>query len=139
MGSVHQYSSSYFFRKIDGQHPKLSMFGDDFGREEDPFPSESIEQTLLSSGRSPGEPEWPLRLLIVGHNPSEKAWELGHYYANPSNKMWKLLTAAGIVPTGFTASDDDKCPITSGVGFTDLVRCPLQVVGPRHAPSLLSR
>lgn len=70
--------------------------------------------------RSPGEPEWPLRLIIVGHNPSEKAWELGHYYANPSNRMWKLLSAAGIVPPAFAASDDDDCPISCGVGFTDV-------------------
>ncbi|CAM9201332.1 unnamed protein product [Ectocarpus sp. 6 AP-2014] len=70
--------------------------------------------------RSPGEPEWPLRLIIVGHNPSEKAWELGHYYGNPSNRMWKLLSSAGIIPPGFTASNDEDCPITSGVGFTDV-------------------
>lgn len=74
-----------------------------------------------SSRRSPGEPEWPLRVIVVGHNPSEKAWELGHYYGNPSNRMWKLLSSAGIVPPDFTASDDDVCPITSGVGFTDVV------------------
>lgn len=60
-------------------------------------------------------------MIIVGHNPSEKAWELGHYYGNPTNKMWKLLSTAGIVPPGFTASNDDDCPITSGVGFTDVV------------------
>lgn len=58
----------------------------------------------------------------MGHNPSEKAWELGHYYANPSNRMWKLLSAAGIVPTRFVASNDDDCPIQCGVGFTDVVR-----------------
>lgn len=75
-----------------------------------------------SSPRSPGEPEWPLRVIIVGHNPSEKAWELGHYYGNPTNKMWKLLSTTGIVPPGFTASNDDDCPIASGVGFTDVVR-----------------
>ncbi|CAM9809556.1 unnamed protein product [Ectocarpus fasciculatus] len=70
--------------------------------------------------RSPGEPEWPLRLIIIGHNPSDKAWELGHYYGNPSNRMWKLLSGAGIIPPGFTASNDQDCPITSGVGFTDV-------------------
>ncbi|CAM9614164.1 unnamed protein product [Discosporangium mesarthrocarpum] len=70
--------------------------------------------------RSPGEPEWPLRLIIVGHNPSERAWEEGHYYANPSNRMWKLLSAAGIIPEGFKAENDGDCPVTCGVGFTDL-------------------
>eukprot|EP00903_Cladosiphon_okamuranus_P009101 g8699.t1 len=75
---------------------------------------------LIEKYRSPGEPEWPLRVIIVGHNPSEKAWELGHYYGNPSNRMWKLLSAAGIVPPNFNASNDDDCPITCGVGFTDV-------------------
>ncbi|CAM9171198.1 unnamed protein product [Pylaiella littoralis] len=75
---------------------------------------------LVEKYRSPGEPEWPLRVIIIGHNPSEKAWELGHYYGNPSNRMWKLLSSTGIVPSDFTASDDDLCPITSGVGFTDV-------------------
>ncbi|CAM9736578.1 unnamed protein product [Scytosiphon promiscuus] len=75
---------------------------------------------LVEKYRSAGEPEWPLRVIVVGHNPSEKAWELGHYYGNPSNRMWKLLSTAGIIPPDFTASNDGDCPITSGVGFTDV-------------------
>jgi len=27
----------------------------------------------------------PLRMIIVGHNPSEHAWSSGHYYSNPGN------------------------------------------------------
>ena len=38
----------------------------------------------------PGLPEKlrdrPLRLVIVGHNPSAHAWSSGHYYSNPSNR-----------------------------------------------------
>ncbi|CAM9194387.1 unnamed protein product [Choristocarpus tenellus] len=34
--------------------------------------------------------------------------------------MWKLLSSAGITPQGFTAVNDDDCPIECGVGFTDL-------------------
>lgn len=96
--------------------------------------------------RSPGEPEWPLRLIIIGHNPSEKAWELGHYYGNPSNRMWKLLSSAGIIPPGFTASNDEDCPITSGVGFTDvvciLIYCRERMVGSARcveSPSFIPR
>ncbi|CAM9091177.1 unnamed protein product [Chrysoparadoxa australica] len=69
---------------------------------------------------TPGEKELPLKVLIVGHNPSEKAWTSGHYYANPSNRMWALLRQAGLIPSHFTAEDDGLCPITSGIGFTDL-------------------
>ena len=86
----------------------------------------SAAKTTLDYTRSPGQPEWPLRLIVVGHNPSEKAWELGHYYANPSNRMWKLLATADIVPASFTASNDDDCPITCGVGFTDVVGFPYE-------------
>lgn len=39
----------------------------------------------------PGVPEKlgvnPLRLIIIGHNPSEHAWSTGHFYSNPSNRM----------------------------------------------------
>eukprot|EP00752_Nemacystus_decipiens_P005251 g4765.t1 len=84
------------------------------------YAGQKTPKGLIEKYRSPGELEWPLRLIIIGHNPSEKAWELGHYYGNPSNRMWKLLSAAGIVPPNFTASNDDDCPITCGVGFTDV-------------------
>lgn len=86
------------------------------------FLPSSRRSLAARSSRSSGEPEWPLRVIIVGHNPSEKAWELGHYYGNPSNRMYKLLSTAGIIPPDFTASNDGDCPITSGVGFTDVVR-----------------
>lgn len=35
--------------------------------------------------------ERPLRLLLVGHNPSDHAWGSGFAYSNPSNRMWKVL------------------------------------------------
>jgi G:T/U-mismatch repair DNA glycosylase len=31
----------------------------------------------------------------IGHNPSEHAWHTGHYYSNPSNRMWRILEGAG--------------------------------------------
>lgn len=65
----------------------------------------------------------PLRLIIVGHNPSETAWKLGHYYANPSNWLWRILKETGIINhpslTG-TPTDDDLLPELLGIGFTDL-------------------
>ena len=42
----------------------------------------------------------PLRLVIVGHNPSAHAWASGHYYSNPSNWMWRILLSTGIAPEG---------------------------------------
>ncbi|RYH17608.1 hypothetical protein EON65_28360 [archaeon] len=70
---------------------------------------------------TPGTEEKRLRLLIIGHNPSHQAWTKGHYYANPSNRMWPLLTKAGIVPSHFNANSDLLCPSVCGVGFTDVM------------------
>ncbi|EFJ51932.1 hypothetical protein VOLCADRAFT_116135 [Volvox carteri f. nagariensis] len=63
----------------------------------------------------------PLRLIIVGHNPSAHAWQSGHYYSNPSNHMWRLLVATGIAPSWVRgAQDDDRLPGAVGVGFLDV-------------------
>ncbi len=63
----------------------------------------------------------PLRLIIVGHNPSAHAWQSGHYYSNPSNHMWRLLISTGIAPPGTRgAEDDDRLPAAAGVGFLDV-------------------
>ena len=70
---------------------------------------------------SPYHVENTLRLLIVGHNPSEKSWQRGHYYANPANRMWSLLRLAKIVPSTFIHDNDIDCPSKCGVGFTDLM------------------
>lgn len=70
---------------------------------------------------SPGSIERPLNLLIVGHNPSAQSWNKGHFYANPSNRMWYLLRKAGIVPNHFKAENDIECPDQCGLGFTDLL------------------
>lgn len=80
-----------------------------------------LQQGCSLLDRSPGKVEGPLRLLLVGHNPSAHAWSSGHYYSNPSNRMWPLLTSSGIVPSHFTSVNDDDCPWACGVGFTDLV------------------
>ena len=65
----------------------------------------------------------PLRLLIVGHNPSDMAWEQGHYYANPSNWMWKILLETGLAPSEHVKGchDDFKMPCVAGVGLCDVV------------------
>eukprot|EP00890_Picochlorum_soloecismus_P005107 jgi/Picsp_1/5598/NSC_02957-R1_g u mismatch-specific dna glycosylase len=63
-----------------------------------------------------------LRLLIVGHNPSQVAWEKGHYYANPNNWMWRILIETGIADERFVFSADEDwlMPGKCGVGFTDV-------------------
>lgn len=62
----------------------------------------------------------PLRLVFVGHNPSEHAWRSGHYYSNPSNRMWRVLATTGIAPLDAGPLHDDALPQSRGVGFTDV-------------------
>lgn len=52
-------------------------------------------------------PEKPLKLLVIGHNPSNHSWASGFSYSNPSNQFWKLLVKGGIVPDQWTVED---CP-----------------------------
>ncbi|KAL0040019.1 hypothetical protein WJX79_002888 [Trebouxia sp. C0005] len=80
---------------------------------------------LPSLQDAPGVPEklgdHPLRLIIVGHNPSDHAWRTGHYYSNPSNWMWRILIATRIAPSHVTGPQHDDCMASdAGVGFTDV-------------------
>lgn len=59
-------------------------------------PSDSSELPISVSGVTPAAEvgglveklgRVPLRLMIVGHNPSAHAWSTGHFYSNPSNHM----------------------------------------------------
>jgi G:T/U-mismatch repair DNA glycosylase len=84
-------------------------------------PLDAITSGLNELYRTPGLVEVPLKLIIIGHNPSEQSWTKGHYYANPSNRMWYLLGKAGIVPDAFKAVDDRRCPSEHGIGFTDIM------------------
>ena len=64
--------------------------------------------------------ERPLRLLLIGHNPSTHAWASGYPYSNPSNRFWALAAAGGLVPRGFGACDADAAPAAFGLGITDV-------------------
>ena len=64
--------------------------------------------------------ESALRLLIVGHNPSETAWQTGFPYANATNRFWRLMQLAELVPPGFVAADADAAPALLGLGITDV-------------------
>ncbi|GLC44399.1 uracil DNA N-glycosylase Thp1 [Pleodorina starrii] len=79
----------------------------------------------VASGPPRGVPEKlgdrPLRLIVVGHNPSAHAWQSGHYYSHPANHMWRVLIGTGIAPPGVRgAEDDDRLPGEAGVGFLDV-------------------
>jgi len=63
-------------------------------------PRGKVDKALPVAGLPEKLGDAPLRLIIVGHNPSEHAWRTGHYYSNPNNRMWPLLIASGIAPDG---------------------------------------
>ncbi|KAE9050919.1 hypothetical protein PR003_g1983 [Phytophthora rubi] len=72
-------------------------------------------------------PERRLRLLIVGHNPSDHAWKTGYSYSNPTNRMWMLLTGTlsphsweGVVPARASITEQNILPHVYGVGFTSI-------------------
>ncbi|GJL63787.1 MAG: mismatch-specific DNA-glycosylase [Nitrospirales bacterium] len=61
-----------------------------------------------------------LEILFVGINPGTKSAEVGHHYAGHSNRFWKLLHEAGLVPCPVTYKDDWRLP-DWGLGLTNIV------------------
>ena len=64
-----------------------------------------------------------LKILFVGFNPSIRSSELGHHYANPNNRFWKILFEAGLTPRKYEATEDAKL-LDLGYGFTNIVERP---------------
>jgi len=62
-------------------------------------------------------------VLLVGINPGIRSSQLGHHFAGPSNRFWKLLYESGLVrePIGF--ADDHRLP-EWGFGMTNLIPRP---------------
>jgi len=64
-----------------------------------------------------------LKILFVGFNPSIRSSELGHHYANPNNRFWKILFEAGITSRKYEPIEDSKL-LELGFGFTNIVERP---------------
>jgi TDG/mug DNA glycosylase family protein len=65
----------------------------------------------------------PVRVLLVGINPGVRSSQLGHHFAGPSNRFWKLLYESRLVsePIGFA---DDHRLHEWGFGITNLIPRP---------------
>lgn len=65
-----------------------------------------------------------LDLVFVGINPGEVSARRGHYYANPGNAFWRLLSASPLVSRTVTFEDDAALALARPVriGFTDVVK-----------------
>jgi TDG/mug DNA glycosylase family protein len=64
-----------------------------------------------------------LRVLFCGYNPSIPAYRSGHYYANPSNRFYRLLRESGLTPRLLRPDEDALLP-GLGIGVTDLCAVP---------------
>jgi TDG/mug DNA glycosylase family protein len=63
------------------------------------------------------------RILFVGINPGVRSAQTGHHFAGPTNKFWRLLWEARLVPVPLTYEGDDRLP-EFGLGITNLVPRP---------------
>jgi double-stranded uracil-DNA glycosylase len=62
----------------------------------------------------------PVRVVFVGINPGIRSAQTGHHFAGYSNRFWKLLYEAKLVPEPIGFADDDRLP-EWGYGITNLV------------------
>jgi TDG/mug DNA glycosylase family protein len=64
-----------------------------------------------------------VRVLFVGINPGVRSALTGHHFAGFSNRFWKLLFDAKLVPEPIAFQDDDRLP-EWGYGITNIVSRP---------------
>src|SRR5258708_3701315 len=62
----------------------------------------------------------PVRVLFVGINPGIRSATIGHHFAGPSNRFWKLLFESRLVPEPIGTEEDHRLP-EWGFGITNLV------------------
>jgi TDG/mug DNA glycosylase family protein len=80
--------------------------------------SRSWDHLRLKDRIGPG-----LRVLFVGINPGVRSAQTGHHFAGYSNRFWKLLFDAQLVPEPITYADDRRLP-EFGYGITNLIARP---------------
>lgn len=72
----------------------------------------------IQSGMQPG-----VRILFVGINPGLRSAQVGHHFAGPSNRFWKLLYESRLVTEPLTYQEDVRLP-EWGLGLTNIVGRP---------------
>jgi mismatch-specific thymine-DNA glycosylase len=80
-----------------------------------------VDRSGSSSRFLPDHARPPVRLLLVGINPGIRSAAIGHHFAGYSNRFWKLLYDARLVPEPIGAEDDVRLP-EWGLGITNLIR-----------------
>ena len=62
-----------------------------------------------------------LRLVFVGTAASQRSADLGHYYAHPGNRFWRVIHEVGITPRRYEPHEFPAL-LKLGIGFTDLCK-----------------
>jgi len=65
----------------------------------------------------------PVKVLFVGINPGIRSAAIGHHFAGYSNRFWKLLFDARLIPEPIGPEDDRRLP-EWGFGITNLIPRP---------------
>ena len=65
----------------------------------------------------------PVRVLLVGINPGVRSSQVGHHFAGPSNRFWKLLYESRLVSEPIGVADDERLH-EWGFGITNLIPRP---------------
>lgn len=61
-----------------------------------------------------------LRILFCGINPGLYSGAVGHHFARPGNRFWKVLHAAGLTPRLLSPFEEGEL-LELGLGITNLV------------------
>ncbi|KUG02788.1 g:t/u mismatch-specific uracil/thymine dna-glycosylase [hydrocarbon metagenome] len=64
-----------------------------------------------------------LKVLFVGFNPSIRSGELGHHFASPNNRFWKILYESGLTPRKYSPAEDALL-LELGYGLTNIAARP---------------
>lgn len=75
-------------------------------------------RSRLSDHIQPG-----VMILFVGINPGLRSAQIGHHFAGPSNRFWKLLYESHLVAESLTYRDDGRLP-EWGLGLTNIIGRP---------------
>ena len=78
-----------------------------------------------------------MRVLLVGINPGVRSALTGHHFAGYSNRFWKLLYDARLVPEPISHEDDDRLP-EWGFGITNIVPRPTPGIGSLKAAEFVA-
>ena len=64
-----------------------------------------------------------LDIVFVGINPGLYSFQVGHYFATPTNRFWPAINRSGLLAEPLSSGTDYQA-LRHGIGFTDVVKRP---------------